>query len=92
MNHYSIPDQFSVLPEGSLVLSATGYGGSYWSQTGKIDVRLANGANVSYFIKVCHKTITKRFSIALSFGYKLTLKSCPEIALGNRWLKVNSSP
>ena len=42
-----------VLPEGSLVIAVTGCGGSYWSQTGKIDLRLADGSTEVYFIKVC---------------------------------------
>ena len=46
-------DSPTVLPEGSSVVSSTGYGGSYWSETGKIDVRLKDGATESYFIKVC---------------------------------------
>ena len=53
MRSFAFYQLSTVLPEGSLVISATGYGGSYWSQTGKIDVRLANGMTVSYFIKVC---------------------------------------
>lgn len=41
-----------VLPEGSSVISAAGHGASFWSQSGKIDVRLLDGQNESYFIKV----------------------------------------
>jgi hypothetical protein len=36
-----------------MVIAVTGCGGSYWSQTGKIDVRLADGSTEVYFIKVC---------------------------------------
>ena len=52
---YDEPDthQHAVLPEGSSVISATGYGGSFWSQTGKILVRLAEGTTETYLIKVC---------------------------------------
>lgn len=41
-----------VLPEGHSIISATGHGASHWSQSGKIDVRLADGDPASYFIKV----------------------------------------
>lgn len=41
-----------VLPPDSSIISAIGYGASYWSQSGKIDVRLADGTPESFFIKV----------------------------------------
>ena len=46
-------DSHIVLPADSSVISATGYGGSFWSQTGKIIVRLADGTTEAYLIKVC---------------------------------------
>ena len=45
-------DSHTVLPKGSRVVSATGKGGSYWSQNGKIEVLLVDGTNASYLIKV----------------------------------------
>ncbi|KAK3054192.1 hypothetical protein LTR09_004970 [Extremus antarcticus] len=49
-------DDLKVLPKGSFVSQATGYGGSFWSQTGKIDVRLPSGKAGSFFIKECLTT------------------------------------
>lgn len=41
-----------VLPDGAEVIEATGYGGSYWSYTGKISLRLKDGSTDVYFIKI----------------------------------------
>ncbi|KAI9695528.1 MAG: hypothetical protein M1820_008541 [Bogoriella megaspora] len=48
-----------VLPEGSSVVTAVGHGASYWSQSGRIDVRLSSGQNESYFIKLSRTEVGK---------------------------------
>ncbi|RMZ87070.1 hypothetical protein DV736_g5705, partial [Chaetothyriales sp. CBS 134916] len=53
------PSWIKLLPEGCTVLSATGHGASYWSQSGKIDVRLQDGGNDSFFIKLSRTEIGK---------------------------------
>lgn len=46
-----------MLPKGSKVVKTAGYGVSLWSQSGKIEVRLADGTTKYYFIKLTETKI-----------------------------------
>ncbi|KAF8855328.1 hypothetical protein BDZ45DRAFT_676286 [Acephala macrosclerotiorum] len=49
------PSVLSELPEGCQVISTEGHGVSFWANTGRIDVELADGTPQKFFIKVISK-------------------------------------
>lgn len=55
----STANQHQELPEGCRVVSTQGHGVSFWANTGRIDVELADGTPQSFFIKVLSKEIGK---------------------------------
>ncbi|KAA8647157.1 uncharacterized protein ATNIH1004_005845 [Aspergillus tanneri] len=46
------PSVFAELPKGCLVVSTESHGISFWGHTGRINVELADGTPLSFFIKV----------------------------------------
>ena len=50
-----IAKQYLELPEGCRVVSTESHGVSFWANTGRIDVDLADGTPESFFIKVISK-------------------------------------
>lgn len=52
-------DQHQELPKGCRVVSTEGHGVSFWANTGRIDVELADGTPQSFFIKVISKELGK---------------------------------
>lgn len=52
-------DQHQELPKGCQVVSTEGHGVSFWANTGRIDVELADGTPQSFFIKVISKELGK---------------------------------
>ncbi|MCJ1385499.1 hypothetical protein MMC17_008622 [Xylographa soralifera] len=53
------PNVAAELPKGCRVLSTEGHGVSFWANTGRIDVELADGTLQSFFIKVISKELGK---------------------------------
>lgn len=49
------PSVLAELPKGCRVISTEGHGVSFWANTGRIDVELANGTPKTFFIKVISK-------------------------------------
>lgn len=50
--HTSTVDQYQELPKGCRVVSTESQGVSFWANTGRIDVELADGTPQTFFIKV----------------------------------------
>ena len=48
----SSANQYQELPKGCRVVSTEGHGVSFWANTGRIDIELADGSPQSFFIKV----------------------------------------
>ena len=57
--HDCTANQHQVLPKGCRVVSTEGHGVSFWANTGRIDVELADGTPQSFFIKVISKELGK---------------------------------
>jgi len=53
------PNVIAELPEGCHVISTESHGISFWANTGRIDVELADGTPKRYFIKVVSKELGK---------------------------------
>ncbi|RMZ75586.1 hypothetical protein DV737_g5207, partial [Chaetothyriales sp. CBS 132003] len=75
------PSWVKLLPVGCTVLSATGHGASYWSQSGKIDVQLQDGGNDSFFIKVLS------LHTSFSLGLDLTVRKLSRTEIGKTMVK-----
>lgn len=55
----SVTNQHQELPKGCRVVSTEGHGVSFWAKTGRINVELADGTPLSFFIKVVSKELGK---------------------------------
>jgi protein-ribulosamine 3-kinase len=60
--HNSRANQHQDLPKGCRVVSTEGHGVSFWANTGRIDVELADGTPQSFFIKVISKELGKNMT------------------------------
>ncbi|KAI9778640.1 MAG: hypothetical protein M1816_004002 [Peltula sp. TS41687] len=56
------PSVAAELPEGCRVVSTERHGVSFWANTGRVDVELADGTLQSFFIKVISKELGKNMT------------------------------
>ncbi|MCJ1356773.1 MAG: hypothetical protein MMC33_006769 [Icmadophila ericetorum] len=74
------PSVTAELPKGCRVLSTESHGVSFWANTGRIDVELANGAVQTFFIKVLSKDVGKNMVHGEFESMKAIYKLLPEFA------------